>query len=215
VINDFTALALALPALRPTNMRQLGAARPHDAPIALIGPGTGLVSPADPERRARAMGTAAGEGGHVTLAAPTARGRGCCTRCARICHASAERAISGQGLEALYAAFVPARRRGRRAAALPAAEITNRGLAGSDPQCVEAIDSSARSRNVAGNLALTSARSRVLHRRRHRAAPGRHLHALALSRVLEPRALSPVPRSDSVLRDQHHVSPRCSALPRA
>src|SRR5258705_368193 len=43
IINDFTALALALPDLAPAELRQLGgaAAVPHSA-IALIGPGTGL-----------------------------------------------------------------------------------------------------------------------------------------------------------------------------
>jgi len=43
VVNDFTALALALPALPPQDLRQLGGgAVTPDSAIGLIGPGTGL-----------------------------------------------------------------------------------------------------------------------------------------------------------------------------
>src|SRR5690606_12795879 len=73
VINDFTALALAIPSLDATQLRQVGgeAAVPGSA-IALIGPGTGLgvsglVFPQDSD-----IGVPlAGEGGHVSLAAET------------------------------------------------------------------------------------------------------------------------------------------------
>src|SRR4029453_11155549 len=43
VINDFTALALALPALRPADLEQVGGGQAvPSAAIGLIGPGTGL-----------------------------------------------------------------------------------------------------------------------------------------------------------------------------
>jgi glucokinase len=70
-------------------------------------------------------------------------------------HASAERAISGQGLEALYQA-VCRLDAVANAVPLPAAEVSQRGLAGSDAQCVEALDLFCGFLgNVAGNLALT------------------------------------------------------------
>jgi len=158
VINDFTALALALPALRPDELRQLGGgtAAP-DAPIALIGPGTGLgVSGLIPTGAPGRWVPLQGEGGHVTLAATNAR-EAAVLQALRdeFGHASAERAVSGQGLEALYAA-VCALDGVANAASLPAAEISQRGLAGSDAQCVEVLDLfCAFLGSVAGNLALT------------------------------------------------------------
>jgi len=158
VINDFTALALALPDLQASELRQLGGGSAvPGAPMALIGPGTGLgvsglIAGDTPGRWLPLQG----EGGHVTLAASTAR-EAAVLQVLRdeFGHASAERAISGQGLEALYAAvckldavagFVP----------LPAAEVSQRALAGRDAQCVEVLDLFCGFLgNVAGNLALT------------------------------------------------------------
>jgi len=158
VINDFTALALALPDLQVSELRQLGGGAPvPGAPMALIGPGTGLgvsglIAGDAPGRWLPLQG----EGGHVTLAASTAR-EAAVLQVLRdeFGHASAERAISGQGLEALYAAvckldavadFVP----------LPAAEVSQRALAGHDAQCVEVLDFFCGFLgSVAGNLALT------------------------------------------------------------
>jgi glucokinase len=158
VINDFTALALALPDLEPSELRQLGGgAAMAGAPVGLIGPGTGLgvsglLAGETPGRWLPLQG----EGGHVTLAASNPR-EAAVLQVLRdeFGHASAERAISGQGLEALYAAvckldavtgFKP----------LPAAEVSQRALADSDAQCVEALALfCAFLGNVAGNLALT------------------------------------------------------------
>ena len=158
VINDFTALALALPDLQASELRQLGGGAPvPGAPMALIGPGTGLgvsglIAGDAPGRWLPLQG----EGGHVTLAASNAR-EAAVLQVLRdeFGHASAERAISGQGLEALYAAvckldavagFVP----------LPAAEVSQRALAGHDARCVEVLDLFCGFLgSVAGNLALT------------------------------------------------------------
>ena len=73
LINDFTALALSLPVLPPTALRQVGGGSPDPAaPHALIGPGTGLgvsgLIPANGDWL-----PLAGEGGHVTLAASDGR----------------------------------------------------------------------------------------------------------------------------------------------
>ena len=72
VINDFTALALALPALRADEVRAVGGGSPSlNGPLGLIGPGTGLgVSGLLPDGRGGWLPTQ-GEGGHATLAGTT------------------------------------------------------------------------------------------------------------------------------------------------
>ena len=158
VINDFTALALAIPDLAPGDLRQLGGGAPvPHSPIALIGPGTGLgVSGLVPSTEPGRWVPLQGEGGHVTLGASTAREAAVLEVLRqRFGHASAERAVSGMGLEALHGALCTLDRV-PEAAALTAAEISRHALAATDPQCVEALDLfCAFLGNVAGNLALT------------------------------------------------------------
>ena len=158
VINDFTALALALPDLPAGDLRQLGGgAAVAGAPLALIGPGTGLgVSGLLPGPAPGRWVALQGEGGHVTLAAGNAREAAVLQQLReRFGHASAERAVSGQGLEALHAALT-ALAGDLGAAPLAAEEISRRALAGADAACVEALDLfCAFLGNVAGNLALT------------------------------------------------------------
>ncbi|NML18066.1 glucokinase [Azohydromonas caseinilytica] len=158
VLNDFTALALALPDLQPDELRQLGgdAAQP-DAPIALIGPGTGLgVSGLLPDGRGGHVALA-GEGGHVTLAVCASREQQVLAQLARRHgHVSAERAVCGQGLVDLHAALGTIDAPGDVAPALTAADITAAALAYSDARCVEALNLfCAFLGTVAGNLALT------------------------------------------------------------
>jgi len=158
VINDFTALALALPDLAPRELRQLGGGTAvAAAPLALIGPGTGLgVSGLLPGAAPGQWVPLQGEGGHVSLAAANRREADVLQALRdTFGHASAERAVSGQGLEALHAAIgrldsLPTR------TSLSAAEISRRALAGSDARCVEVLDLFCGFLgNVAGNLALT------------------------------------------------------------
>jgi glucokinase len=71
VINDFTALALSLPMLQPADLHRVGhegVAVPH-APLAVLGPGTGLGVSGLLPSGANCFVPIAGEGGHVTLAA--------------------------------------------------------------------------------------------------------------------------------------------------
>ena len=70
VINDFTALALALPSIPFENLVQVGGQSAQAfAPKALIGPGTGLgVSGLLPTDQNDHWIPIAGEGGHTTLA---------------------------------------------------------------------------------------------------------------------------------------------------
>ena len=72
VINDFTALALAIPSISPAQLVQVGGQHALDfAPKAIIGAGTGLgVSGLFPVKAGRDQWVAiAGEGGHASLAA--------------------------------------------------------------------------------------------------------------------------------------------------
>jgi glucokinase len=161
VLNDFTALALALPHLGADQLRQIGGGAPvAGTPIALIGPGTGLgVSGLVPDGRGGWIALE-GEGGHATLGARTPRESAVLQRLdAKHGHASAERAVSGQGLvdihlalQALDALEAP----GRPGLALAPADIVHRALDASDARCGEAVDLfCAFLGTAAGNLALT------------------------------------------------------------
>lgn len=155
VINDFTALALALPSLKAHEIRQLGggAARP-DAPIALLGAGTGL-GVSGLIHSAAGWTALAGEGGHVTLAATDDREAAVLEHMRRVFgHVSAERALSGSGLVNLYNAV--SHLHVSAAQALSPADVTQKALDGSDAACVEAVEHfCAFLGNVAGNLALS------------------------------------------------------------
>jgi glucokinase len=125
------------------------------AALGLIGAGTGLgVSGLLATGEGRWL-PIAGEGGHVTLCAATARE----AEIIEVCreehgHVSAERLVSGMGLTNLHLAIAKL----AHAAQLPLtpAEVTQRGLSGSDPLCVEALQTfCAFLGSVSGNLALT------------------------------------------------------------
>lgn len=156
LINDFTALAMALPAIPKTDLRQVGGNVPvAGAALGLIGAGTGLgVSGLLPSADGGWV-PIAGEGGHVTLCAATAREAEIIEVCREEhAHVSAERLISGMGLTNLHLAITKL----AHAAQLPLtpAEVTQRGLSGSDPLCAEALQTfCAFLGSVSGNLALT------------------------------------------------------------
>jgi glucokinase len=156
VVNDFTALAMALPYLPSEQRLQIGgqAARP-DSVIGLIGSGTGLgVSGMIPtEDRWIALGS---EGGHVSFAPCDQREMDVLSFAWReLPHVSAERLLSGRGLELIYRAL--SERAGKKdSPALAANEVTSRALNGSCEICLEAVDCfCAILGSVAGNVALT------------------------------------------------------------
>jgi glucokinase len=157
VLNDFQALALSLPALSPDERVQVGGGEPEPGkPLALIGPGTGLgVSGLLWSADRRTQIALEGEGGHVSLSAATDEEEGVIEILRqRFGHVSAERALSGQGLENLHDAL--GRMEGSAPAPLPAADITARALEGSDPLCNRVLAMfCALLGGVAGNLALT------------------------------------------------------------
>ena len=158
VINDFTALALALPSIPLENLVQVGGtAAQAFAPKALIGAGTGLgvsgLLPTDANDHWVAI---AGEGGHVTLAAQNdTEYRVIELIRQRYGHVSAERVLSGQGLVDLYLAM-------RQLQGHPptevtsAADITHLALKNKDPLALQSLQMFAGFLgSVSGDLALT------------------------------------------------------------
>ena len=154
-VNDFEAMAWALPCLKVEHVKPLGRGRPVTGePMVVIGPGTGLGMAAlisDPA----AATVIATEGGHATLPSNSAREDAIITRLrAQFDHVSAERVLSGPGLENLYQAIAAIDR-----AVVPirtAAEITTHALERSCAVCRDAVDVfCAMLGTVAGNLALT------------------------------------------------------------
>ena len=156
VINDFTALAMSLPMLAPSDLRPLGGGQAvPGAPMALLGPGTGLGVSGLLTNARGVCSALSGEGGHVTLA-PADDLESEVLRCLRAHHGhvSAERVLSGFGLVNLYQASCELR--GESARELEAADIGQAANAGSDAACQQAVELfSSFLGNVAGNLALT------------------------------------------------------------
>lgn len=106
VLNDFEALAWALPALGAADLLAIGdGVSDPGAPRLVLGPGTGLgVASLVPTRHGAQV--IPGEGGHVTLAASDAtEERVIAAARARFGHCSAERLLSGSGLSFLHQAL--------------------------------------------------------------------------------------------------------------
>lgn len=156
VINDFTALALSLPALSPQELRQVGSGQNvAGAPLGLVGPGTGLgVSGLLPAMNGHGAIPINGEGGHQTLAATDELEEAVIRALReRFGHVSAERAVSGPGLVHLYEAVCAVR--GIKPEALQAADVSTRAVAGTNAECVAALELFCSFLgNVAGNIAL-------------------------------------------------------------
>ena len=155
VVNDFTAVALSVRHLKPTDLLAIGggAAEPG-LPIAVLGPGTGLgvsalIPSADGEWTALAT-----EGGHVTMAAATEREARILDRLrSQFDHVSAERVLSGPGLVNLHCALRGLSGLGEES--VTPAELSRRALSG-DPLASEALEMFfAMLGTVAGNLALS------------------------------------------------------------
>lgn len=155
LVNDFAAIAWALPALGREHVVQIGAgAASSRAPMAALGPGTGLGVSCVVPSSADGWIVVGGEGGHQTLAAFDEEEASVIELIRdEHGHCSAERALSGPGLVNLYQAL------GRRA---------GRGTPIATPHDVTALAQQGeplarRTRamffsmlgTVAGNLALT------------------------------------------------------------
>jgi len=149
VVNDFAALAMALPQLQPTQREQIGpGVKLPGRTMGLVGPGTGLgVAGIVP------VGThwipLPSEGGHATYAPADRVELGILdTLWDELGHVSAERLLSGPGLETIHRALT-GKARG-------AADITRAALDGTCGACLETVNRfCAILGTVAGNVALT------------------------------------------------------------
>jgi glucokinase len=155
LVNDFTALAMAIRHLPPDELEQIGSGQAvPDAPIALLGPGTGLgVSGLVPA--GEHWIPLQGEGGHVTLSVMNEREMAVWHQLhQRFTHVSAERVICGPGLVNLYDAVCAIE--GVVPKVLTPPEITRRAREGSCRLCMEALGMfCALLGTLAGNLVLT------------------------------------------------------------
>jgi glucokinase len=155
VVNDFAALAAALPALAPADWVAVGAggAKPL-ATIGLLGAGTGL-GVAGLVRCGGAWEVLPSEGGHVAFAPMDAREQAILTFCwQRYAHVSTERLVSGPGLCLIHEALASIH--GIAWTPLASAAIVERGLAGEDALCVETLTCfCAMLGTAAANLAVT------------------------------------------------------------
>lgn len=151
LVNDFAAVARAIPELPQDQLEALGGNPPRaDSPCVIVGPGTGLgVAMLVPGGRGWVV--VPGEGGHADLA-PVDEAQAAAWKALRAAHGrvSAETVLSGPGLERLDAALNPgpARR---------APEIAEAAWSG-DARAQGTVRMFTRwLGSFAGNLALTAA----------------------------------------------------------
>jgi len=154
--NDFEALAMSIPFLSAGDLLQVGGSElKKKKPIGVLGPGTGLgvsglVFSGDK------WIPLSSEGGHVSLSPTTPREIEIFEACLlRYDHVSAERLVSGKGLELLYS-IVCELEGVKPISTISAANITELGLSRKNQQCIEVIDVFTGLLGVvAGNLALS------------------------------------------------------------
>lgn len=154
LINDFEAIARALPYLSERDVKPLTRGKPpFGDSMAVIGPGTGLGM-AGVVRREGGMTIVPTEGGHATLPGTTPREDAVIAHLRhKLGHVSAERALSGPGLENLHSAIAAIDE--IAVSSRTAAEITREALDRSCPVSVAAVDMfCAMLGTVTGNLAL-------------------------------------------------------------
>jgi glucokinase len=155
VMNDFEAVARALPCLQPTDLISLGGKEGlRDAPLLVLGPGTGLgVACLLPSSNGPVVFTS--EAGHMAAPSWSRRTDTIIEFLRPRCHGrvSAERLLSGHGLENLHDAVVAVD--GLTAPKRSAAEITHAAIERTCPASEAAVDLFfAMLGEVAGNLAL-------------------------------------------------------------
>lgn len=155
IFNDFEVVAWSLPHFASSDLCMIGGGKPKtDAPMVVLGPGTGLGVAAY-LHGAKGGVVIRSEGGHATMASSSVREDAIIEKLRQqFGHVSGERALSGDGLENLYHAIallesqiVPQR---------TAAEITRAAIADSCAVSRAALNAfCALLGTFAGNLALT------------------------------------------------------------
>ncbi len=155
VINDYTAIAHAVPFLDDSQKVQIGAGEVvPNRPISICGPGTGLgvANVVPSESGWISLG---GEGGHVDYA-PIDETEIAILRflMKKYAHVSYEQLLSGLGIEQIYQAL--ADHKGIEAKPLAAHEISAAAIDGSDELCQQSLNQFCKILgSFAGNLALT------------------------------------------------------------
>jgi glucokinase len=155
IVNDFAAAALSLPSLTSADLVGMGGGKAEPgAPMAVLGPGSGLGVACLVQGLGKPV-VIPSEGGHATLA-------GTCDREDEIVkqlrrqfgHVSAERIVSGDGLENIYQAIIALD--GLTLAPRSAADITKCAISGDCQIAREALAKfCAFLGSFAGNVVLT------------------------------------------------------------
>lgn len=163
VINDFTALALAVPILGESDVRKVGCGEPvAQTAIGVLGAGTGLGVSGLLWNSGRWL-PLQGEGGHVAFSPVTEREDAILKIFRRDfgSHVSAERFLTGMGLSNIYRAVC--KLDSSKPLQIEPAQITAAAIAGSDRRAQETVDIfCAALGTAASNLAITlGARSGV------------------------------------------------------
>ncbi|MCA3000238.1 MAG: glucokinase, partial [Rhodocyclaceae bacterium] len=155
VVNDYTALAVGVPHLSDDQRRQVGGgvAKARSV-IGVLGAGTGLgvsaLIPADD-----GWISLGSQGGHVSFSPTDDREVAILAYAAtKFPHVSAERLLSGNGLELIYSALHHSA--GKKVDRIAAKDITAKGLSGECAICSETLEVfCAILGTAAGNLAVT------------------------------------------------------------
>lgn len=156
LVNDFTALALAIPHLSAEEQFEVGGGQVKaGAPMAIIGPGTGLGVSGLVADGHGGWVAISGEGGHVTVAARNRRESQVIEHLQyELDHVSAERLLSGPGLTRLYSTLQAVDQ--QPVLKLEPAEIVQRALTGNEYRAMETLNIFCSQLGAcAGNLALT------------------------------------------------------------
>ena len=158
LMNDFAAVAVALPYLTDEDVVPLGRANAVSGagPKVALGPGTGLGVAGLVPDGSGGWWPVSGEGGHVDLAPANNREISVIYQLLQeFGHVSAERVVSGPGLETLYAALSALDGQVRDAKPT-AVDIVGAARRGNDPMAREAVQLfTGWLGAVAGDLALT------------------------------------------------------------
>ena len=202
IVNDFEAVAWSLPLMTADDLRMIGGRTPKPgAPMVVLGPGTGLgVAAYIPGNGGSVV---RGEGGHVTMPSSDAREDAIIARLRqKLGHVSAERVVSGSGLENIYWAIAALERQvvpERNAAAITQAAVA--GTCADQPRRARYFLRAAG--RVRRQLRPQFRRAgRRLHRRRYCAAPSRLSAAIKVSVPLRGEgADESLSRGDSGLSD--------------
>ena len=156
VKNDFTALAMSIPRLSESDFSQVGGVVDDEkhTVLAVLGAGTGLgVSGLIPY--GELWIPLEGEGGHATVSPSNAREMEIVKACWKnYPHVSAERLVSGMGLQNLYCAICELE--GAVAEEFTPRDISILGIRQTDPYCAEALNTfCGLLGSMAGDLVLT------------------------------------------------------------